>query len=251
MLTTSFVPGSPNWLDVSSPDTAATTRFYTGLFGWRELPAGPDAPGYVFYQLDGRTVAAGGPVADGGTPSWTMYFTTSDVDVSAKAVTQAGGAILTEPYDVMTAGRMALFADPGGATFALWQPGDVPGVGVVNDAGALRWVELHTADTGRARSFYQSVLGWNYQDMPIGDVIYAVASTGGEQDMFGGITPLEGAEAISWRPYFESADADATVARAVELGGTVIRPAQSMPGIGRLATLTDPHGALFSVLTSE
>src|SRR6266498_2664496 len=106
MLTTSFVPGSPNWLDVSTPDTAATTAFYSGLFGWDAVSLGPDAGGYGFFQLGGKTVAAYGPLPNAdATPSWTAYYTTADVDLSAKAVEDAGGTVLAEPYDVDPAGR--------------------------------------------------------------------------------------------------------------------------------------------------
>ncbi|MEU2514265.1 VOC family protein, partial [Streptomyces syringium] len=58
MLTTDFVTGAPNWLDLGSPDTAATAEFYGSVFGWDFRAAGPEAGGYGFFQKDGRTVAA-------------------------------------------------------------------------------------------------------------------------------------------------------------------------------------------------
>jgi len=252
MLTTSFVPGSPNWLDVSTPDTAATAAFYSGLFGWDAVSLGPDAGGYGFFQLGGKTVAAYGPLPNAdATPSWTAYYTTADVDLSAKAVEDAGGTVLAEPYDVDPAGRTGVFADPTGGRFMLWQAGEIKGLDAVNDAGSLRWLELHTDDPAAARAFYQSVFGWTFQDLPMGDHIYGVASFGGETDTFGGITPQPLGEGNAWHPYFEVTDADATVAKAVDLGATVVRPAESVPGIGRIASLQDPHGASFVVITSD
>lgn len=126
MLTTDFVTGSPNWVDLGSPDTMAAAAFYGAVFGWELQSAGPDAGGYGFFQKDGKTVAALGPLTDEGARSaWTVYFQTPDADATAKAVEQGGGVVRAEPFDVMEAGRMAAFTDPGGAEFAVWQPAAV------------------------------------------------------------------------------------------------------------------------------
>ncbi|HEX9529468.1 MAG TPA: VOC family protein, partial [Streptosporangiaceae bacterium] len=71
----------------------------------------------------------------------------------------------------------------------------------------------------------------------------------------GGIMPLSPEMAAAgmstrWRPYFEVADCDAVVAKAAERGGTVTVPAEDVPGVGRMASLTDPAGAPFAVITS-
>lgn len=59
MLSTRFVTGSPNWLDLGTPDIEAATAFYGGLFGWTFQSAGPEAGGYGMFQLDGKTAAGG------------------------------------------------------------------------------------------------------------------------------------------------------------------------------------------------
>lgn len=252
MLSTSFVAGSPNWADLGTPDTAASTAFYSGLFDWEPFSAGPEAGGYGFFLLDGKQVAAYGPLGDdGGAPAWTIYFATADADATAKAVEQAGGTVRLAPCDVMTAGRMAQFTDPTGADFALWQPGDTTGLEAVNTPGTLCWVELHTSDEAAARAFYEPVLGWSYREFPMGpDASYWVTTTGSEAESFGGI--LQSPEPTRpWLPYIEVADCDASVAKAVGLGATLLHPAATAPGIGRMAALADPHGARFSVITSE
>ena len=50
----------------------------------------------------------------------------------------------------MTAGRMAVAADPGGATFSMWQPRESIGSYLVNEPGSLVWNELQTSDTEAA-----------------------------------------------------------------------------------------------------
>jgi len=258
MLTTKYVPGTPNWVDLGAPDVDAAVRFYSGLFGWQFQSAGPDAGGYGMFTLGGKTVAAVGPLAEpGAASSWTIYFETADANATADAVRQAGGTVKAEPLDVFTAGRMAQFTDAAGALFAVWQPGETVGLDAVTDPGTLCWTELHTTDPAAAKSFYQAVFGWATQDMPMGDFSYTVIrpAGGGDDSSQGGIVPLSPEMAAAgmsarWLPYFEVADCDAVVANATEHGGTVTAPAQDVPGVGRFASLTDPSGAAFNVITS-
>ncbi|GDY55595.1 hypothetical protein SVIO_062180 [Streptomyces violaceusniger] len=145
MLTTDYVPGAPNWLDLGAPDTEAAVAFYGSLLGWRFESAGPEAGGYGFFTLDRKTVAAVGPLTEeGARPAWTPYFHTPDAEATAKTVEQAGGTVRLAPFDVFEEGRMAQFTDPGGARFAVWQPGRTAGLDAVTDPGTLCWTELHS-----------------------------------------------------------------------------------------------------------
>ncbi|WP_457028267.1 VOC family protein [Kitasatospora sp. P5_F3] len=254
MLTTDFQTGSPNWLDLGSPDTAAAAAFYGEVLGWTFRSAGPEAGGYGFFQLDGRTVAALGPLTEeGAQSSWTLYFATPDVDATAKTAEQAGGTVRVEPGDVFDAGRMAALTDPHGGRFALWQAARTAGLDTAGSPGSLRWAELHTPDAAAAVAFYRALFGWRTEQVEVPGMTYTVVSVaeGDQQDTsFGGIAPSEHPQA-DWLPYFEVADPDATIAHAVESGGTVLLPGMDAPGIGRMAWLTDPFGARFAVIRSE
>ncbi len=258
MLSTDFVPGAPNWVDLGTTDVDSAVTFYSAVFGWQFQSAGPEAGGYGMFTLDGKTVGAAGPLTEqAAAPSWTIYFHAPDANATAAAVKQAGGAVRAEPFDVFSAGRMAQFTDPTGALFAVWQPGETVGLEAVNDPGTLCWTELHTADPAAAKAFYHAVFGWVTQDAPMGDFSYTVIQPagGGDKSSQGGIVPLNlemsAADTSSrWLPYFEVADCDAAVAAATQGGGTVIVPAADVPGVGRFATLTDPAGVTFCVITS-
>ncbi|MFF1641923.1 VOC family protein [Streptomyces sp. NPDC058246] len=259
MLTSTNVPGGLNWLDLGTPDIDAAVAFYEGTFGWRFQSAGPEAGGYGFLQKDGKTLAAVGPLTEEGASSaWTVYFRTQDADATAKAVEQAGGSVRFPPSDVFTEGRMAGFTDPTGAEFAVWEPRDMDGLEVVNEPGTVSWIELYTTNAAAAKDFYRTVLSWETRDMPMGpDIVYAIAGPagGGETTMHGGIMQLpeenvQRGSTSEWHPYFEVEDCDAVVARAQELGATVIIPAVDAEGVGRLAMFLDPFGAPFAVITS-
>ncbi|MET9381221.1 VOC family protein [Streptomyces sp. NPDC002928] len=258
MLTTRFVNGSPNWLDLGTPDIEGATSFYDALFGWRFQSAGPEAGGYGFFQLDARTTAGGmQTTAEQGPPSWNVYFQSPDAEATTKAAEQAHGSVLFRPMDVMGQGHMAILADPAGVPFGIWQPGQTKGLDVANEPGSLCWVELYTPDIAAAAAFYNKVLGHETSAVPFPGGTYTCINPAGagEDAMFGGLIPLadDPTEAESgpyWLPYFEVTDTDAAVAKAQERGGKVRMPATDVPDVGRIAKLADPYGARFAVIKS-
>ncbi|MFD8142880.1 VOC family protein [Streptomyces sp. NPDC059708] len=259
MLTSTQVPGGLNWLDLGTPDVDAAVAFYGGVFGWEFASAGPEAGGYGFLLKEGRTVAAVGPLTEESAGSaWTVYFRTVDADATAKAVEQAGGRVRFPPADVFTAGRMAGFTDPTGAEFAVWQPGDTDGLELVNEPGSVSWIELYTTDAEAAKRFYGGVLAWETRDMSMGGgVVYGIAGPagGGAEAMHGGVLQLaqdnlDAGSTSEWHPYFEVEACEPVVARASELGATVIIPVMDAGGVGRFAMMLDPFGAPFAVIKS-
>ena len=70
-------------------------------------------------------------------PTWNTYVGVQDADATATAVADAGGTVVMAPFDIGPAGRMAVFAEPQGADFCVWQAGTTPGAGLVN--ASARW----------------------------------------------------------------------------------------------------------------
>jgi hypothetical protein len=248
---TSYEPGTPSWVDLGSPDPDAAGDFYSGLFGWEVGEAGqPETGGYRMCMLRGVPVAGIGVQMQEDTPPyWTTYVSVTDADSSAKEVRNAGGQVLVEPMDVMDFGRMAVFADPAGAVFSVWQPMNHIGAGLVNEAGALSWNELLTRDVQASKAFYRSVFGWTPNTMEMGDMVYTEwklgdASVGGMMEMNenfpAGLPP-------HWMVYFAVADADATAEKVGKLGGRIHQPPMDIPQ-GRFALAADPQGAMFSFI---
>jgi len=244
--------GVPSWVDMGSPDLEGAKAFYGSLFGW-ECPAGPpEAGGYSVCLLDGKTVAGLGPQRNPGTPpNWMTYLNVDDADAAAARVTANGGMVFMAPMDVMTAGRMAVFADPLGAVMGLWQPGDHRGAQVANEPGTYCWSELVTTDLDASKAFYGAVFGWDAADQgpPGGPPAYTEWKIG--ERSLGGMMPKSAMMPAEmppmWGVYFAVADTDATVARAQELGATLMVGPQDIEP-GRFAVLADPVGAVVSVL---
>jgi predicted enzyme related to lactoylglutathione lyase len=133
-------------MDTAQPDPEAASDFYRGVFGWvfeDRLP--PEAPGrYFVARLGGRDVAAISSQPEGGSPApvWNTYIWVDDADATVALVRDAGGRVITEPFDVVDAGRMAACTDASGAVFHLWQAGTHRGAQAVN-----RSVTFSVADT--------------------------------------------------------------------------------------------------------
>jgi predicted enzyme related to lactoylglutathione lyase len=86
--------------------------------------------------------------------------------------------------------------------------------------------EIRSADPDAARAFYAELFGWTYADGAFPG--YTFADTGGAIPT--AIGPLQGgAEAVLFFVGVE--DVEATLARAEELGGRTIQPAQKVPGV--------------------
>jgi uncharacterized protein len=249
---TALAPGTPNWVDLGTPDLEDAKRFYAALFGWTpHVSPQPEAGGYTIFTKGAKAVAGAGPLfGEGQPPAWSTYIATDDADAVARRVEAAGGKVLVEPFDVMDQGRMAVFLDQAGAAFSVWQPLAMPGAELFNAPGSLSWNELTTRDPDGSKAFYGAVFGWEAEDQPIGPGTYTVWKLGGRP--IGGMMPMLGDGRPTklpphWMVYFAVEDADATAERAAELGATVPVPPSDFPQ-GRFAVLDDPQGALFSVI---
>ena len=240
--------GTPTWIDLGVPDLDRATAFYGSLFDW-EFETAPAATGhYTTCLLRGRRVAAIAPDPDPDDTRrrWNVYLATADCDATARRVTDAGGTLVQGPMDIMDQGRVALADDPVGARFGLWQGRAHVGAEVVNEPGSLVRNDLVTPTPEPARAFYAAVFGFTLdrnEDLPDFDFTFLRRPDGHE---IGGVMGVPGAPRSAWSTTFEVADADAVVERATAGGGSADAPQDFV--YGRMATITDPFGAEFSVI---
>jgi predicted enzyme related to lactoylglutathione lyase len=281
-----YIPGVPCWVDASEPDPQAALGFYGGLFGWEFEDAMPsasegryfiaraEATGWSLFDSSGGVrsgdVAAIGSIPDAAPPiaAWNTYFWVDSADETASKVRDAGGGVVTEPFDFMDAARVGVFTDPEGAPFSVWEAKQHKGARLVNDPGSLNFNGLNTRDVEAAKSFYGSVFGWQTLDMDGGLQMWTLSGYGDYlegyhpelrkqmaeagaperfEDVVATINPIPDDQPDTpphWSVTFATDDADATAAKATELGGTVIVPPFDAPWV-RMSILRDPQGATF------
>lgn len=269
-----YLPGVPCWTDTTQPDPEAAVIFYQGLFGWDlqdSMP--PGSPGHYFIaRLRGHDVAAIASQPEGGPPRvvWNTYIWVHSADAAASKVLGAGGQVLTGPFDVMDAGRMAVCTDPEGAAFCVWEAKAHKGAQIVNEPGSVNFNTLNTRDVAAAESFYGSVFGWEtlglgggvkmWQLPGYGDFLEqsdpglrdrmaeTAAAPAGFEDVVAALNPIPADQPdlpAHWSVTFAVDDADATARRAVELGGRVDVAPFDAPWV-RMTVITDPQGATFT-----
>jgi predicted enzyme related to lactoylglutathione lyase len=260
-----YPAGVPCWVDTEQADPVAGAAFYGELFGWTlEDRMPPDAPGHFFEaSLDGGRVAAVGSQMQPGAADWLTYIAVDSADEAAERVRAAGGTVQTEPFDIFDAGRMARCADPEGAVFNLWQAGRNIGAQVVNVPGSWNFSALSTRDLEAAKRFYGAVFGWQFSVLDYGTTMVMVPGYG---DYLESIDPgvrkrhAEGGappgftDAVAWfdapqddgparwSVTFTVPDADASAARARELGATILAEPFDVPW-QRITVIRDPQGA--------
>ncbi len=243
--------GAPIWFDLMTSDPDASRAFYTTLFGWTWEDPGPEYGGYFNFLRDGLPAAGGmrNPGDNGMPDVWSVYLKTDDAEATVAAATANGGSVIAPAMDVTTLGTMAVLVDVGGAVIGTWQPKEHTGFAVRGEPGTPAWFELHTRDYDKTLEFYRNVFHW--ETVTVGDTPeFRYTFSDAEENQAAGVMDASGflPEGVPahWSIYFGSADIDATVAKAVELGATVIQPAEDTP-YGRLASLADPTGAVFKL----
>ncbi|MEU4349146.1 VOC family protein [Streptomyces sp. NPDC023838] len=255
-----YPEGAPCWADATLPDLAAGKRFYGALLGWTFDDDADAAYGYYTNAYsEGKRVAALVPKRDGRMPTaWGVYFATPDAAGLAVRITQAGGRLLTGPVAVGPFGTAAVAADPDGAVFGLWQAGSHTGFERTGEPGSFCWAEVYVRDAARADAFYESVFGFEGDDLDGTDGDFRTWSPAGAapgpDTAFGG-RALMGDTFPPEMPahflvYFAVADCDATAAACVELGGRLKAEPFDI-AYGRMAVLHDDQGASFAVLQRD
>lgn len=208
--------------------------------------------------------------------TWNTYFWVDSADETETLVRDAGGTVLVPAFDFLDACRMGIFADREGAAFGVWEAKKHQGARLINDPGAVVFNNLNARDIDDAKSFYGSVFGW--RTGPIGGGadgwrlpgygdwlerehhpglrarMTAAGAPEGFEDTVASIIPIPDDQPdlpAHWSVTFATDDADATAAKARELGGVVIVPPFDAPWSTaaytiRITVIGDPQGATFS-----
>ena len=250
-----LVIGAPCWIDLYSSDPAKATEFYGQLLGWKAEPPEEGFGGYFVFTKDGKVVAGcmQNSGEEGHPDAWTVYLLTDDIQRTVADVTAHGGQVHLAPMDIATNGKMAMVGDPGNAAIGVWQPGTQKGFEVRNELGTAAWFELHTRAYDASVGFYRDVFRWDTHTASDTPEFRYTTQGEGEAQLAGIMDASaympEDAPA-TWTVYFDVEDADATLEKVVELGGTVVRPAEDTP-YGRLAEAADPTGTHFKIVADN
>ena len=118
--------------------------------------------------------------------------------------------------------------------------------------GAFSWSELMTSDPAAATAFYSALFGWTVQTSDMGTGPYHMVklgdtAVGGVMGMPPDAPPMP----PHWGCYVTVDSVDDTLAKCTALGGKTLVPAMDVPGVGRMAVIQDPQGAVLNVMADS
>ncbi|HZV72750.1 MAG TPA: VOC family protein [Conexibacter sp.] len=113
-------PGALVWNELASNDLDDSSAFYSGLFGWTIAPF--EGSEQLYLSIRNGDANNGGmreATPPGVPPHWLVYFGVDDLAAALERVGELGGTVHAGPIDIQMA-KIAIVADPQGATFALY-----------------------------------------------------------------------------------------------------------------------------------
>jgi len=243
-------PGDFCWLNMLSPNPEKAREFFGAVLGWQfsEIPGvghhiivGGRKIGGLFNTVSPRT-------PNGMKAVLGVMIRVESADATSEQVRSLGGKA-DQPFDIGTAGRMAVCHDPNGGKFDVLEPKGLKGTDVDRALpGAPCWFETITSDTARAGKFYESLFGWKpsvsmatgspYTEYSLGDAPVAGMMQLTPEMAKNGMTP-------EWTVYFTVNDADEAARVAAAAGGKICVPPTDIPGTGRFCGIISPEGITF------
>ena len=236
--------GEIYWFSLLSDNMYAAMGFYMELFGW-EFETSPTG---AFMAMRNGTPFAGLNSIENRMPNaseslWLAAITVDDIEKSVATAKELGATVNTDITHLPGWGTFALIEDPQGAPLILVVPERQLG-GTAGYSG-WRWAELWTRDTAAAIDFYTKVVGWEIEEVPVGEDTYTVFRSDGKRNA--GLVEL-GQRRVEprWAPYVGVTDLRGILVRVWEKGGKVLRePAEvdfEAAGRNRVALIADPSG---------
>ena len=116
------------------------------------------------------------------------------------------------------------------------------------------WHELNTWEPEVALAYYGRTLGWQFEPASLPDgAAYWIARKDGRP--VGGIFELTEPDYTGipshWMTYMSVTDIRRAEADTAKAGGEIMRPATRVPGLGKLAVVTDSTGAMIGLLEPD
>lgn len=226
---------------LSANNLAASTAFYTKVFGWHVQSVSPELAGAVASGGPSITFRAGTPE---GFQGMVPMIVVSDVQQALDQVVAAGGSVERAPWTVPMMGTIARFKDPAGTVYGLtsaFAAGTIPAIPIpFGDApsppnGSICSVEMHAGDLDAAARFFGEQFGWGTESsMPQ----YLTFDPGaGVAGVFQSHTPATRAV-----PYIYVATVAATLDAIDAAGGKRMGAPMPIPGRTTFGYFSDPSG---------
>jgi hypothetical protein len=181
---------------------------------------------------------------------WTVYLASENARKTLEVALSSGASELVPAMDVGDLGTMAVVTDVAGARIGIWEAKTFTGIGVRGEVGTQSWFELHTLDYDANVAFYRDVFGWDAHTMS-DTPEFRYTTLGENESATAGIMDAssysEGDFISEWGVYISVEDTDASIEKAISLGGQLVQEPRDSP-YGRLAEVADATGCRIKLM---
>jgi predicted enzyme related to lactoylglutathione lyase len=250
--TNKLVPGRFVWGDLFSTDPAASTEYYTKLFGWTSRTIEADGKAYIILSSGTRPV--GGIVKGPQTPDnrpaarWIGYISVKDIDKAAKAAVAKNGRVVIEPRAVPDRGMHAIIADSEGALFGLMTSSAGDPEDYLAEPNQWMWISLFSREPRDVLPLYRAVAGWSdHDDYRTANPDDYVLSAGGYARAGMSKIQSDSKAPPTWVGFVRVTNVKEMTERAVSLGGRAIIDPRTITSGNEVAIISDPLGATFGL----
>ncbi|HXB02077.1 MAG TPA: VOC family protein [Opitutaceae bacterium] len=248
-------PGKFVWAELFTNDSAAATKFYSGVFGWTALTLAQNGVSYTVLSNGNHPVAGLRQRSSSASPHasrWINYIAVTDIASSLSLVAKAGGEVRAPAREFPQIGTQAIITDNEGSPVGLLQSSSGDSADDEPTPGDWNWFHLLAKDPPTAAVFYRQVFNYNVTLDARTEKKSQLLFSSDELNR-GGVSVLPdraGAEP-GWLGVIRVDNLDATLARVQTLGGEIVVAPHDAAFGSRFAMIADPTGGIVGVVEYE
>ncbi|HXA14856.1 MAG TPA: VOC family protein [Opitutaceae bacterium] len=248
-------PGKFVWAELFTNDSAAATKFYSGVFGWTALTLAQNGVSYTVFNNGGHPVAGlrqRAPSTTKHLSRWINYIAVTDITSTLALVTKTGGEVRAPAREFPQIGMEAIITDNEGLPVGLLQSSSGDSADDEPVPGEWNWFHLFVKTPSAAADFYQQVFNYNVAaDARVEKKTQLLLSSTAINR--GGISVLpDRVDAkLGWLGVIRVANLDETLARVPALDGEIVVAPHEAAFGSRFAVITDPTGGTVGLVEYE
>ena len=250
--TTENHPGKFVWAELHTADSAAATKFYSGVFGWTAVTVDHEGVICTVFSNGNHPVAGLRPRSASATKHaarWVNYIAVTDIASALALVTKAGGVVRAPARDFPQIGSEAIITDSQGAPVGLLQSSSGDSADVEPVTGTWNWFHLSAKSPEAAADFYRQVFSYDVgPDTRTEKGKSMLLWSGGFNRGSVSVLPEREEAKPGWVGVIRVANLDETLARVPGLGGEVVVAPHDAAFGSRFALIADPTGGTVGIV---
>jgi predicted enzyme related to lactoylglutathione lyase len=248
-------PGKFVWAELFTNDSAAATKFYSGVFGWTAVALDQHGMDYTVFSNGNHPVAGLRQRSPSSTPHasrWINYIAVTDIGSALSLVTKAGGEVRAPAREFPRIGWQAIITDNEGSPVGLLQSSSGDSADDEPAPGDWNWFHLLAKDPLSAAAFYRQIFNYTVAlDVRTEKKNQLLLSS--DELNRGGVSVLPDRESAKpgWLGVIRVSNLDETLARVSALGGDIVVAPHDAAFGSRFALIADPTGGAVGVVEYE